>query len=105
MTTRTDLMNNCFHLWLDRLAEALNDSGQSMGDGVLIKLPIKYTKENLKEQVVRPYMKAVYGKKSTTELSITQMQAIYQELDQIIAERSSVHVEWPSEESLSREGA
>lgn len=91
-------MNNSLHLWLERLAQELNDSGQSMGDGVLIKIPLRYTKDNLKETVVKPYIKAAYNKKSTTELEITELQQVYQDLSQIISERSGVFVEWPCEE-------
>jgi hypothetical protein len=99
---RTGQQNKSLHLWLEQLAEALNDSGQSMGDGVLIKLPIRYTKENLKEQIIKPYMTALYPEKtSTTQLTTVEMQELYRDLDQIIAERSHVHIEWPSEESLS----
>lgn len=101
---RTLPQNRSLHLWLEMLADELNASGQSLGDGKLVKLPVRYTKENLKEHVLRPYMNALYPEiDSTTELSTTQMQDLYRDLDQIIAERSGCHVEWPSEESLSHE--
>ena len=102
MTTRTPQQNKSLHKWLNDLAQELNASGQSMGDGKLIRMPIRYTGENLKELVLRPYMNALFPNiESTTQLSTTQIQELYQALDQIIAERSGVHVEWPSEESLS----
>ena len=98
---RTLAQNSSLHLWLERLATELNDSGQSMGDGLLIKIPIAYTKDNLKENVVKPLMNALWPDiTSTTKLSTVQIQELYQRLDAIISERSGVHVEWPSEESL-----
>ena len=79
--------------------EALNDSGQTMGDGKLIRLPLYYTEGNLKEKVVHPYMEGLWPAiTSTAALSTTQIQELYQCLDYIIAERSGVSVPWPSNE-------
>lgn len=98
---RTPKQNASLHLWLRLLARSLNESGQSLGDGKLIRVPVAYTEENLKEAVLKPYMNALYPDvKSTTELTTAQAQELYKNLDLIIAERSGVHVDWPSEESL-----
>jgi hypothetical protein len=101
---RTLQQNKSLHLWLDMLASALNDAGYHQNDRKLIVLDVPFTKENLKENVVRPYMRALYPDyESTTELSTTELQDLYQALDQVIAERTGVHVEYPSLESLSEE--
>lgn len=106
---RTPKQNDSFHLWLELLSAELNDSGQSMGDGILIRLPIRYSKERIKDLIVKPYMEANFfdedeqPKTSTTQLSPTEMQDLYKQLDAIIAELSGCHVEWPCEESLSEE--
>ena len=79
------------------LADTLNESGQSMGDGLLIRLPLRYTAEALHERVVHPYIDALWpGIDSTANLTTTEMQTLYRDLDQIIAERSGCSVAWPS---------
>ncbi len=104
ITTRTGLQNKSLHLWLSRLADELNGSGQSLGDGIVIKVPVAFTGDNLKENCLKPLMTALYpDKESTTQLSTVEIQDLYMRLDQIIAERSGCSVAWPSEESLSEE--
>jgi len=106
---RTDQQNKALHKWLDMLAEQLNDSGQSMGDGIVVRLPIRYSRELMKELIVRPYMMTHFFDEdgepitTTTKLSTTQTQDLYMQLDHIIAELSGCHAEWPSEESLREE--
>ena len=98
---RTIQQNKSLHLWLTLLADALNDSGQCLGDGRLVRLPIRFTPENLKETVLRPYMESLWGITSTTKLDTTQIKELYKDLDLICAERTGVHIEWPSEHSLA----
>ena len=103
---RTTQQNKSYWLWLTLLSQELNDSGQSMGDGKLIRVPLYFTPENLHEYVVKPYLNALYPEKdSTTKLTTVEMQDLYQRLDQIIAERSQCSVPWPSEDSLYWENA
>ena len=93
---RTLPQNSSLHLWLTNLAVELNDAGLSLGDGKLVKLPVLFTQNNLKENIVRPMMTALYpDKTSTTQLDTKEIQYLYQHLDHIIAERTGVHCEWP----------
>ncbi len=88
------------HELLELLAEGLNDAGYEVRDGVVLTLPVRFTKENLKDDVIRPMMTAMYpDKTSTTQLTTKEVQAIYEQVDQVIASRTGVHVEWPSIES------
>lgn len=93
---RTLKQNASLHLWLDNLAHELNDAGYDFTDGKLIRLPVSYTKENLKESIIHPVMLALYPDiDSTADLSTTQMQEVYENVNRIIAERTGVHVPWP----------
>ena len=56
MTNRTIQQNSSLHLWLTMLAEALNDAGFSVNDNLVIKCDIGFTKENLKENVLDPFL-------------------------------------------------
>lgn len=99
MTTRTSLQNRALHLYLERLAEALDGAGYDMRE--VIKVPIKPTKENVKSEMLKPVLCALYpDKTSTTELTTTQMQELYEVMNQATAERFGVSVPWPSEEEM-----
>ena len=96
--TRTIKQNNAFHKWLRLLAAALNDAGYSVQDGSLIRVPVLYTMENLKENVVHPMMEHLYPDvKSTKKLNMEQISELYKHLDQVVSERTGVHVEFPHE--------
>ena len=96
---RTDLQNKSLHVYCENLAEALDAAGLDMRE--LIKVPIKPTKENVKENMIRPVMKALYPEiESTTELSTVQMQELYEVMNLATAERLGISVPWPCEESL-----
>ncbi len=87
------------------LSDELNASGQTMGDGILIRLPLYYSADALHERVVKPYLNAIHPEKdSTTQLTTVEMQELYEQLNAIIAERSGVSVSWPDEYSMSLEG-
>lgn len=99
--TRTLPQNNSFHLWLDRLADALNEAGYSVNDKLVIKTDIPFTKENLKASIVHVVMKKMYPDiDSTAKLSTTQIQDVYEVVNEAIALRTAVHVPWPTEEQL-----
>lgn len=96
-TIRTLPQNNSLYKWERMLADELNAGGLPFGQ-IVIKWPRYFTQENIHELIVKPVMIALYPeKKSTSELSTTQIQDVYKHASQIIAERSEgVHVEWPT---------
>ena len=101
LTSRTLRQNSAMHLWLTRLAESLNDAGFSVNDNLVIKCDIGFTKENLKESVLKPVMTALYPEiTSTTKLDTIQIQDVYLYVDRAISERTGVTVAWPTEEEL-----
>ena len=94
---RTIPQNSALHLYCEQLAEALDAAGMDMRK--VIKVPIKATKENVKETMVRPVMQALYPEiHSTTELTTVQMQELYEVLNRATAERLGISVPWPCEE-------
>ncbi len=101
---RTGQQNKALHLWLTQLAGELNASGQSLGDGKLIRVPVAFTGDNLKEAVLKPYMNALHPEyESTTQLSTAELIELCDNLGLIIAERSGVSVSFPSLESLAED--
>jgi hypothetical protein len=96
---RTLKQNNAFHKWLRLLAAALNDAGYSVQDGTLIRVPVLYTMENLKENVVYPMMQHLFPDvKTSKRLKIDQINFLYEHIDQVVSERTGVHVEFPHQE-------
>lgn len=97
---RTLSQNAALHLYLTRLAEAMDEAGMDMKQ--VIHLPIRPTQENVKETMWKPVMNALYPEiKSTTELSTAQMVEVFENFNRAIGERLQIHVEWPSEESCN----
>ena len=96
---RTAHQNASLHLYLEWIAKALADSGQDMR--TLVKIPIRPTMENCKENLFKPVMRAMYpDKKSTKDLTTKEMQNVYEVFNSAMSERLGVGFDWPSEESL-----
>jgi hypothetical protein len=87
--------------WADTLLKAL---GHSVQDGSLIRVPVLYTMENLKENVVHPMMQHLYPDvKTSKRLNTEQMSFLYKHIDQVVSERTGVHVEFPHDETSETE--
>ena len=101
MKPRTGQQNRSLHKYLTWVAEALADSGQDMRK--VVKLPIRPTTENVKENMFKPVMTAMFpDKTSTTQLSTVEMQQVYEVFNSAISERLGVGFDWPSEETDER---
>jgi len=104
---RTISQNKAMWKFLDQFAQAARDAGYDMPtliEEMIIKGKVPPTKERIKHDLWDYVLKALYPElSSTTELSTTQMQELYRVFDQAAGERLQIHVEWPSEESLSEE--
>jgi len=99
---RTSQQNKSLHVYCERLAEALNEGGFEMKAVLEVKaVDVPWNKERVKEVLWRPIQEAMTGKASTTELNTVDPNEIYEVLDRHISSNFGVHVEWPSEESLS----
>ena len=98
--TRTSLQNRSLHLWFTQLAQALNDAGYDMRKVIKADFDISWTDYNVKEYLFRPVMKALYGHKSTKQLTTVEIDKVYMLVDKTIAERTGVHVDWPCLETL-----
>ena len=77
--TRTTRQNSALHLWLEQVAQVLKEDGQSMQTILShTKFEIMPTQESVKVMIFKPIMDAMFGKKSTTQLSKQQ------EIDQVV---------------------
>lgn len=90
---RTPKQNDCLHKWLRGIAEAWNDAGyeQKITIGT-VETP--WTMESVKI-VCKKIVKAMYGKKHTSDLTTKELKAVEETLHRLCG-KVGVHVPWPS---------
>lgn len=96
---RTELQNRSLHLYFTQLAEALNDAGYDMKKTIRQEIDIYWTPYNIKEFLWRPVQNALYGKKSTTQLTTAEIDKVFELVNKTIGERTGVHIDWPCVEN------
>lgn len=97
MTQRTTTQNASLHVYTKLLADGLNDAGYDVN--TTITVPVSFTSETVKEYMFKPIMRALYPEKvSTTELSTTEIQEVYENLNRLTGEKFGVSMPWPSNE-------
>ena len=95
--TRTVKQNKCLHAYCQQLAVQLNEAGYDFTDGRVIRLPVQFTGDNVKEYMFKKAMTALYPDKvSTTELDTKEIQYVYENLNAFTAREFGVGVDWPS---------
>ena len=105
---RTLNQNSALHLYLERIAEQLNDAGYDLRK--VIQLPVRFTQESVKENMLKPVMNAMFpDKHSTTELTTKELTELYETFNAALSDRLGVGCEFPSyesqlNESLTKEG-
>ena len=98
---RTIQQNRCLQQYFGELAQALADGGFSLQE--VFQLPISPTKDNIRQGFGHTFMKALYpqleredGKFSTKDLSTTQIQFLYDNINSATAEKFGISLDWPS---------
>ena len=98
--TLTDRQRRSLHLWLTRLADQLNLAGLDQRKVLKPSVSIPWTQEAAKEQLWRPIQQAMFEKRSTTELSKTEVGKVEEVLARHLAERFGIEVPvWPHYEN------
>jgi hypothetical protein len=99
---RTDLQNRAIHVYCRNVANAMNDSGESVQ--TVFTAPVDLSQENVKEGMFKVIMTALYPDiKSTTDLDTKQVTEVFENMNRILAERYMISVDWPSIDSLYNE--
>jgi len=93
---RSESQNNALHLWLSRVAKALNDAGLDMRGVLKADADIPWTMMSVKDYLWRPVQKSMYEKESTTDPNTVQYIKIYEVLNQALGAKLGIHVPWPS---------
>ncbi len=96
---RSNLQNRSLHKYLEWVAGAMADAGYDLRK--VVKLPIKPTKENVKEEMFKPVMSSLFPDiEKTSDLSTKQMQDAYEVFNAAISQKLGIGFDWPSNESL-----
>lgn len=99
MVQRTASQNNALHLYLSRVADEMNKQGITMQDVMraVKRAEIRPTMEGLKEVVWKPLQEVMLAKKSTTELSKTEVDEVYEMFNAFIGREFGIHVPFPND--------
>lgn len=93
--TRTTQQNKALHVYFTLLAESLNDAGLDMRKTLKESIDIPWTPENVKNYLWRPVQNAQLGIVSTTELSKTDIDIVYNTLNRHLADKFGLSVDFP----------
>jgi hypothetical protein len=97
---RTIQQNRALHLYFQLIADRLNDAGLDMRVVLKPEVEIPWSKESVKEYLWRPIQKISLRKKSTKELSTSDIDKVYMTLNRFLAEKHGVSEPWPSFDDL-----
>lgn len=97
---RTIPQNSALHLYLTQVANELDRQGHTLQDVVkaIRKVEIKPTMHNIKEVVWREIQKAQLGKDSTTFLTKTEIDEVYDVMNKWLGLNFEIHIPFPSDE-------
>ena len=100
---RTILQNAALHKYFVFIAEALNDGGFSMQKVLtqIKKIESSWSMLGVKEVIWREFQKASLGEESTTQLSTTDIDKVYRNVDHWLSDTIGIEsIDFPSEESM-----
>lgn len=97
---RTTSQNSALHLLLTQLSNDLNASGKTMMKVLSQTAEIEWTPTSTKEYLLRPFIKAMYNKSSTTDLTTKELSEATEAMLRHVAKTTGVSLDFPSLESL-----
>ena len=94
---------NALHVWCERMADALNESGNDMRKTLKDTVAIPWTMLTVKSQIWKHIQLIVCGKESTKEPSPSEYAEIYEILNRHFSEKYGIHIAWPQKESSEKQ--
>ena len=98
---RSLTQNSALHKYCEMVARELENGGHTMQDvvKVITRVEITPTTQNVKEILWREIQKALFGKKSTTELTTAEVSKVYEVMAMFLAREFQISLPFPSEEN------
>jgi hypothetical protein len=100
---RTNRQNNALHVLFKLLADELNEAGLDMRKTLKPGVEIPWTGDSVKEYLWRPIQQAQLNKKSTTELTTKEIDAVFDTINRHIGEKFGLFVPFPSIDEVINE--
>lgn len=96
---RTMNQNRALHLWAEMLAAELNGAGLDMKAVLKPTVDIPWSKDTVKEYLIKPVMKAQVLKEHTADLDRAELTELVETLNRHLGEKFSIHVPFPTHEN------
>lgn len=97
---RTLKQNASLHKLLTELADELNASGKTMMKVLSHQAEIEWTPEATKAYLLKPFIKAMYQKESTTQLTTKELSDATEAMLRHVAKTTGLVLDFPSLESM-----
>src|SRR3990167_8375392 len=94
--TRSSAQNDALHVYFRQIAEELNEKGLDLVQ-TLPKVDIPWTEKLVKEALWRPIQKTWVGKESTTRLTTTDIDEVYDIVNKWLA-GLGIHIPFPTQD-------
>lgn len=97
---RTLRQNRAMHLMLTQLADELNSHGKTMMRVLDKTADIAWTDWSTKEFLLRPFIRAMFGKESTTDLTTKELTLATDAMLDHVAKVTGVALDFPSVDQI-----
>jgi hypothetical protein len=95
VTDRTIKQNSSLHKGLRNLADQFNLAGKDMRKVLKPAVDIPWTSESIKEYMFNPIAGAMFDGRTSSELSTTEIQEVWDVLNRHTGEKHGITVPWP----------
>jgi len=92
---RTLTQNSAMHKYFEMVASELCEMGLTVEKVLTKPLEIPWTPELVKELMWRRVQEAMFGKKSTTELTTKEVNEVYEVVARFLADKQGIVIEFP----------
>jgi hypothetical protein len=103
---RTLIQNNSLHLWCEQIAQAYTEKGYTVEEVIKnFKIELFWTKESVKELIIKTAIQRMFGKQSTTEIlkSGEEIEKLVDVVTKFNARMEIEYIPFPSIESILAE--
>lgn len=100
---RTIRQNRALHKYFKMLSDELNSAGLDMRKTLKPSIDIWWNEKTVKEYLWRPVQKAQLLKTSTTELTTSEIDKVFETISKHLGERFGIELNFPSIENLIKE--
>jgi hypothetical protein len=100
--SRTLKQNNALHLWCRELATELNERGLTFKKVVKDSFDLDWNEDMVKRVFWQSFAKVKFGTEHTSELTTSQLQDIYEEINRVLSapKFDGIHMPFPSSDNI-----